>query len=138
MRTYEAMFLLDCAHAAKDWEGTEKHVLDILRRHKAEIISSEKWAERKLAYPIKHQKRAVYLLVHFKAPGEAIAKIRADARLSEIILRTFIIIDDPTMQIVPEAEMAAITAATSEHSRDDEEGGSMETSDVTIEDQKEE
>jgi ribosomal protein S6 len=106
------MFMVDPAHAARDWNATEKHVLDILKRHKSEIITSEKWADRKLAYEIKHQKRAVYLLVHFRAPGEAIASIRADCRLSEIILRVLVIVDDPTMQIVPEAELAAISAST--------------------------
>lgn len=120
MRTYEAMFLLDSARAAKDWAATENHVLDILKRHKAEIISSEKWADRKLAYEIKHQKRAVYYLVHFKAPGDAIAKIRADCRLSEIILRVLIIVDDPTMQIVPEAEMPTAPAAERRPSTTDE------------------
>jgi ribosomal protein S6 len=117
VQTYEAMFLLDPARAAKDWTATENHVLDILKRHKAEIISSEKWADRKLAYPIKHQKRAVYQLVHFRAPGEAIARVRADCRLSETILRVLIIVDDPTMQMVPEAEMAAVTAATAAERR---------------------
>ena len=112
MQTYEAMFLLDSVQASKDWDATEKHVLDMLTRHKAEIITKEKWADRKLAYEIKHQKRAVYLLVHFRAPGEAIAQVRADARLSETILRVLIIVDDPTMQIVPEADLAAMTAAT--------------------------
>jgi ribosomal protein S6 len=106
------MFLLESAQASRDWNATEKHVLDILARHKAEVLTKEKWADRKLAYEIKHQKRAVYFLVHMRAPGEAIAQIRADARLSEIILRLLIIVDDPTMQIVPEAELAAATAAT--------------------------
>jgi ribosomal protein S6 len=106
------MFLLDAVQASKDWTATEKHVLDILKRYGAEVITSEKWGDRKLSYEIKHQKRAVYLLVHFKAPGDAIAKVRADCRLSETILRVLIIVDDPTMQLVPEAELAAITAAT--------------------------
>ena len=122
MQTYEAMFLLDSVQAQKDWAATEKHVLDILKRHKAEIITSEKWGDRKLAYEIKHQKRATYLLVHFKAPGEAIALVRADARLSETILRVLIIVDDPTMQIVPEAELTAMTAATAGPRRTEQAG----------------
>ena len=43
MRTYEAMFMVDPAHAARDWNVTEKHVLDILKRHKAEIMTNEKY-----------------------------------------------------------------------------------------------
>ena len=120
MQTYEGMFLLDAVQASKDWAAAEKHVLDILKRHKAEIIKSEKWGDRKLAYEIKHQKRAIYQLVRFQAPGDAIAKVRADCRLSETILRVLIIVEDLTMQIVPEAELAAMTAATTGRRRDEE------------------
>ncbi len=122
MQSYEGMFLLDSVQASKDWAATEKHVLDILKRYGSEIVTSEKWADRKLAYEIGHHKRAVYHLVHFQAPGDAIAKIRADVRLSEYIIRALIIVDDPTMQIVPEAELAAITATMKRR----EEGGPAE------------
>ncbi|NJL32331.1 MAG: hypothetical protein HC898_12340, partial [Phycisphaerales bacterium] len=45
----------------------------------------------KLAYPIRGQKRGLYLIAYFKAPSLAITAIDRDAVLSEIVLRSMII-----------------------------------------------
>lgn len=94
-RKYEGMFLIDNTHANKDWDAVVKGVHEILQKHNAEIVSTEKWGggERKLAYKIKGQKRGTYLLVRFNAPTGAITPIKQDCTLSEIILRSLIIMD---------------------------------------------
>lgn len=94
MRTYEAMFLVEPVLAASQWETVVKHIRDILTKYQAKIIKISKWAERKLAYPIRKQKRGAYLLAYFEAPPGEIAHIRADCQLSEIIMRTLILVLD--------------------------------------------
>jgi ribosomal protein S6 len=90
-RDYEAMFLLDNAASTADWEGTSGGVDQILTRHGATIVQKEKWDERKLAYEIRGHKRATYYLAYFRAPTEAIEKIRGDAALSEKIIRSLVL-----------------------------------------------
>lgn len=92
-KKYEGMFLIDNAHANKDWDAVVKQVHEILQKHNAEIVTSEKWGERKLAYKVKGQKRGTYLLIRFNAPTSAITPIKQDCSLSEIILRSLIIRD---------------------------------------------
>ena len=94
MRMYEGLFLIDNAHASTEWDNAVKHIQDILQKNGAEILKTEKWGEKKLAYKIKSHKRGTYLLVHFNAKNSAIAMVRRDFQLSDYIIRFLIIKDD--------------------------------------------
>ncbi len=88
---YEGMFLLDPNLAQKDWPGLEKHILDLLNRHGAETLYTEKWPERRLAYDVKGCKKGTYYLTYFNAPRDAIVELRRDIQLSERILRVLFV-----------------------------------------------
>jgi small subunit ribosomal protein S6 len=68
-KLYEAMFLVDSAKAAADWEGLQRHIRNILERAEAEIVSIKKWDERKLAYDIGRNSRGTYVLCYFNGNG---------------------------------------------------------------------
>jgi small subunit ribosomal protein S6 len=87
---YEAMFLLSQAVAA-DLGSAVDHIKEILARGHAEIIAMKKWDDRRLAYEIKGQKRGVYILAYFKAPGVDISHVERDCNLSEKVLRALIL-----------------------------------------------
>jgi small subunit ribosomal protein S6 len=59
----------------------------LLQKHGAEIVRSQKWGERKLAYDIGEHKRGTYLLAYFKLDPQRVADLRHDINLSEKILR---------------------------------------------------
>jgi small subunit ribosomal protein S6 len=101
LRTYEGMFLLDSAEAVKDWDATVGVVTGILERYGATLQLNGKWDERKLAYPIKKQKRGSYYLAYFDAPSDSIVKMRDDLQLKEEVLR-FLILAMPEDVPVPE------------------------------------
>lgn len=90
-KLYEAMFLIDSAEAAADWDGIITAIKNILERSEVEIVSMEKWQERKLAYTIKGKTRGTYILCYFRAGGERIRDIERDVRLSERIMRVLIL-----------------------------------------------
>ena len=94
MRMYEGLFLIDNAHASTEWDNVVKHIHDILQKNGAEILKTEKWGEKKLAYKVKGHKRGTYLLIHFNAKNSAIATVRRDFQLSDYIVRFLIIKDD--------------------------------------------
>ena len=98
-REYEAMFLLDNAATAADFEATAAIVDQILTRAGATIVQKEKWDERKLAYEIRGHKRATYYLVYLRAPTDAIAKIRIDAGLSEKVIRSLILVLEEPIEV---------------------------------------
>lgn len=91
MQIYEGMFLLDSGRAAKDWAGTEAIVTQVLERYGARLLLKDRWDERKLAFPIKKQKRGTYYLAYFEAPGNALAEIRRDLTLTDGVLRFLVL-----------------------------------------------
>jgi small subunit ribosomal protein S6 len=62
LRLYEGMFLIDSNLAAKDWTELETHIQEILKRNRAELLYSERWPDRRLAYDIKGCKKGTYYL----------------------------------------------------------------------------
>jgi ribosomal protein S6 len=89
------MFLVDSSRATREWDQVVAHVHGIVKKHGGDVAKSEKWSERRLAYDIRGHKRGVYMLVHFKAPGDAVQLIKRDCGLSEIIIRFLIVVHDP-------------------------------------------
>ena len=93
-KLYEGMFLFDSNLAGKDWPGLENHVSDLLAKNGAEVVYSERWPDRKLAYEMKGCRKGTYFLVYFKAPPPSIPAIRRDCEISERILRLLVVYDE--------------------------------------------
>ena len=90
-KLYEAMFLVDSAQAASDWDGIIGAIETILKRAEAEIVSMKKWDERRLAYEIQKKGRGTYILCYFRADGQKISAIERDVKLTERIMRVLIL-----------------------------------------------
>lgn len=86
---YEGMFLLDQRAGVEFQAGLDK-VREILENAGAEVVALNKWDERKLAYPIRGQKRGTYLLGLFRVEGAKITPIERSCHLSEEVLRVMI------------------------------------------------
>ncbi len=96
VKLYEGMFVVDAARGGARFEESVRHIAQLLTRQGAEIERVEKWDERKLAYPIQHVKRGIYILVYFRADGPAITEIRLMTALSEQVLRVLILrVEEP-------------------------------------------
>jgi small subunit ribosomal protein S6 len=101
--TYEGLFLFPQS-AVSDLQAAADHVLEILHRAGAEIISFKKWEERRLAYEIRGNKRGLYFLTYFKANSDKLVGIERDCSLSETLLRAMVTRAD---HITPEMMEAA-------------------------------
>ena len=89
-RLYEGLFLFPQS-ATADLDGALKQVEEILNRAEAEILIMNKWDDRRLAYPMRGQKRGAYFLSYFNARPAQIANIERDVTLSEQVLRCLIL-----------------------------------------------
>ena len=66
-KLYEGMFLIDSSLAGSDWDGINVAIRKILEKAEAEIVSIEKWDDRRLAYEIDGKVRFVtaqYISLH--------------------------------------------------------------------------
>ena len=86
---YEAMFLLP-AGATAEMDKSLGAVKGIIERHGGDVVVLKKWDERKLAYELRGQKRGLYVIAYFNAPGTAVSAIERDVNLSEDILRVMV------------------------------------------------
>src|SRR5437870_13437335 len=92
---YECLFLLDTSKVAGDVSAAAKQIHTILERHQAEILASRPWDERRLAYPIKGQKKGLYYLTYFRTEGKNLIPIEQDMALNEMIMRSLVLRVDP-------------------------------------------
>ncbi|MHC4105455.1 MAG: 30S ribosomal protein S6, partial [Planctomycetota bacterium] len=90
-KLYEGMFLIDSALTGADWDGIIAAIRTILEKAEAEIVSIEKWDDRRLAYDIKRTSRGTYILSYFRVDGGKIQDIEKSVRLSEKIMRVLIL-----------------------------------------------
>lgn len=128
---YEAMFLFP-ASLLTSLQSAVDHIMQILDRADAQIISMRKWDERKLAYEIKGNKRGVYFLVFFRAPAENMQHLERDCNLSEMLLRSMVLRADHVTQeqmeaIEGRAQLEDEIRLRKEHQYAEGEGGATAT-----------
>ena len=119
-RMYEAMFLVDSAQAAGDWDGTIGAVETILKRADAEVVTLKKWSERRLAYDVGKSSRGTYLLSYFKADTQAVTGLEKDLQLSESVMRVLVLAADERPEGFNDRDIAALDESTQKARREDE------------------
>ncbi|MBR0238949.1 MAG: 30S ribosomal protein S6 [Thermoguttaceae bacterium] len=94
---YEGMFILDTALYARDPEAAPKKIEAAITENGGEIAVSRIFDERKLAYPIKGQRKGVYWLVYFRLEGVKLIEVDRLFKLIEGNLRHMVVKHDNRM-----------------------------------------
>jgi small subunit ribosomal protein S6 len=95
MTVYEGMFILDPGRYGRDPGAVTQQVADLITQHGGTVLAARLWDERKLAYPIKGQKKGVYWLTYFTMPGDGLVPLERQCEISEDILRKLVLrVDD--------------------------------------------
>lgn len=103
-RTYECMCLLDNREVRKGWQPLKDAVTGIFTKHGGKILSSRRWEERRLAYPIKGQNRGTYLLVYFSSDTQHVGAMRRELQFNESLLRYLLVDCEEVPQTAYEPE----------------------------------
>mgnify|MGYP001267334995 CR=1 FL=1 len=106
---YECLIMLDSSKVSGDVPAAVATIEGSLTKHQAEILASRPWDERRLVYPIKGQKKALYYLVYYKSEPSAVLAIERDFKLNESILRFL------TVKINPKLEETMLAVARDPH-----------------------
>jgi small subunit ribosomal protein S6 len=94
---YDCMVLLDTTKIAGDLGAAVEKLHAILQKNNAEVLASRPWAEQRLAFPVKGQKKGQYYLIYFKTEGKNVINIEHDCALNVTILRMLILNIDPKL-----------------------------------------
>jgi small subunit ribosomal protein S6 len=116
---YEIMFILDTSKIAGDLPAAVSQLHSTFEKHGSEILASRHWDERKLAYPIGHQKKGEYYLIYVRCDAKEVANIEREFKLNESILRYLIIYIDPKWEeqmlaVARDEHALALQGATTE------------------------
>lgn len=111
---YEGLFLVRQSAVAAGLNDVIEHVRQTLGRIDAEVITLRKWDERKLAYPVKGQKRGVFLLSMFRADGTRLTEVERACNLSEQVLRVMFTRCDHFGQVEYDAELEQANTSADE------------------------
>ncbi|HBJ76415.1 MAG TPA: 30S ribosomal protein S6, partial [Porphyromonadaceae bacterium] len=60
---------------------------ELLKGEGAEIVSTEDWGVKKLAYPIQKKTSGYYELIEFKGEGNLVDKLEVNFRRNESVIR---------------------------------------------------
>lgn len=95
MNYYEGLYILDSGRFARDPDGTVRQITNAITDAGGEVLVSRMWEERRLAYPIKKQRKGTYWLVYFKLEGTRLDDVRARFQHADYILRYMHVRIDP-------------------------------------------
>src|SRR5947209_19819310 len=125
---YECLLMLDTTKVAGDVSAAVEQLQTTLTKHHCEMLASRPWDERRLSYPIRGQKKALFYLVYFKAPAGNLTAVEHDFKLNEAILRQLVLKIEPKLEetmlnIARDPHALALQAVVDDGSDDYDFGG---------------
>lgn len=88
---YEGLFIFDANKYARDHDALPKKVEEMITSHGGEVQVSRLWEERRLAYPIKNQRKGAYWLMYFRLGSEHLSGLNRACELEDGILRQLVL-----------------------------------------------
>lgn len=87
LHPYESITILKPTLTDEEVAAVIEKIKVIIEEAGGEIVSSDNWGKRKLAYEVKKERRGIYIVQHFKAKGSTIIALEQYYRFSESIIK---------------------------------------------------
>lgn len=87
MRRYETIFILRPTLGEDQIDAIIENTTKIIQTDKGQIIESDKWGVKKLAYPIKKETLGNYIFCDYAGTPEAVSEIERKFRIDDSVLR---------------------------------------------------
>ena len=91
-KDYELMMILSPKMNADEANIMNESLLNLVRENGGEIIKTDPWGKRLLAYPIKKNQEAYYFVNYFKLDSLLVKKLKAQFNINENILRHMFVV----------------------------------------------
>ena len=91
MQSYELVAILDPRMDAGQAAAAVAKIDNVLVTGDGELLASEEWGVRRLAYPIKQLREGNYILRKMKLPSSEAVSLNQMLRMSEEVLRHLIV-----------------------------------------------
>ena len=87
MAFYESIFIARQELGDKELEDTINNFKKILEKNNANLVDTESWGLRNLAYKIEKNKKGHYMVLKIDGSGDAIQELERNMRIDENIIR---------------------------------------------------
>jgi small subunit ribosomal protein S6 len=91
MNNYESMVIYTPNLTDQEAVAENDKLIDLIKSLKGEIVKTDNWGKRSLAYEINKKREGHYVINYFKLPPVSISEIEKFYRLSETIMRNNIL-----------------------------------------------
>ena len=91
MKKYEMMYIINPTILEEEREALIAKITAIFTKFGANVLKSEKWGERKLAYPIDKKKTGFYVLTTFEIDGTKLIDVETTLNITEGLMRYIIV-----------------------------------------------
>jgi len=91
MRKYEMMFVINPTVMADGRDALVAKVEETLTVNGAAELKTEKWGERKLAYPIDKKTSGFYVLTTFEMDGTNLTEVERKLNITEGLMRYIVV-----------------------------------------------
>ncbi|MEO1498099.1 MAG: 30S ribosomal protein S6 [Planctomycetota bacterium] len=88
---YEGLFIFDANKFARDNDALPGKVQEMITGHGGEVLVSRLWEERRLAFPIKNQRKGAYWLMYFRLGSEHLTGLNRACELEDGVLRQLVL-----------------------------------------------
>lgn len=87
LNPYESIIILKPTLSDEEVAESLEKIKGIIEEAGGEIVSSDNWGKKKLAYEVKKERRGIYVVQHFKAKSATIVVLEQHLRFSEAIIK---------------------------------------------------
>ncbi|MEK6712878.1 MAG: 30S ribosomal protein S6 [Nitrospirota bacterium] len=123
MNMYESIFILKPSISDEDVQKTIVKMEGIVKQG-AEILATENWGKKKLAYEVAKEKRGVYVLLRFQGKGDNISELERNYRIDDNVIK-FLTVKLDKKEIEQLKKKEAATAVANEKTAKESEEGSI-------------
>src|SRR5512140_2697698 len=87
MPIYESIFIINPNINDEETAAVIKKMQDVVVKQGGEMLKSEDWGKKKLAYEIKKQKRGHYAFFQFKAAPAVVSELERTYKLTDSVIK---------------------------------------------------
>lgn len=87
MNNYELMVIFTPVLSEEDYKAAQKKFMDLVTSNGGEVVNSNPWGLKSLAYPIQKKTTGLYWVMDYKAPTDFNEKLKIQLLRDDNVLR---------------------------------------------------
>ncbi|HYH04391.1 MAG TPA: 30S ribosomal protein S6 [Bacillota bacterium] len=91
MRNYEAMYILKPELEEETINGIVARFEDVVKNSGGEVVKTDRWGKRRLAYELNGNTEGFYVLMYIKAPSQTSQELDRVLKIHDDVIRHLVV-----------------------------------------------